>query len=315
MKTGLVYSERFLEHETGPGHPERVDRLKAIVRHLKETRLWDQLEHLIFEPAALSWIEKIHDPDYIERFRQACQTGAPLLDSMDCRICKASYDIARLAVGGILAAVDAVMNNKVHNAVCLLRPPGHHAEFDIAMGFCYFNNIAVAARYLIEQYELGKVAIVDFDVHHGNGTQHLLETRSDILFISIHESPETLFPGTGFAHERGRGPGEGFTLNIPMPPYSGDEDYRIPIDQQVIPALEDYRPEFLLVSAGYDPAELDPLAHQQLSIEMFGEMTAKLKAAAERLCHGRLVSTLEGGYHLNSLARGVEQHILALQDE
>ncbi|MEE9212001.1 MAG: histone deacetylase, partial [Phycisphaeraceae bacterium] len=205
--------------------------------------------------------------------------------------------------------VDQVSAGHVRNAFCAVRPPGHHAEHDRSMGFCIFNNVAIAAEHLIREHGLERVAIIDFDVHHGNGTQHIFEDRADVLYISIHEHPQHLYPGTGFASETGRGPGEGTTINLPVLPGAGDDVYRRLFRQRVIPALDDFSPQVLLISAGFDACKDDPLAHVELSAEGFGWMTQQLRDAAERHCGGRLISMLEGGYDLRSLAECVAVHV------
>lgn len=312
--TGWVYHGRFLDHLTGDGHPERPARLEALVRHLKSVSLWDQLTHLRFHEADVRDVEMVHAGGYISRFRDTCIGATPVaaLDTMDCRVSKESYEIALLAVGGVLAAVDAVMDGEIRNAFCAVRPPGHHAEYDRAMGFCYFNNIAIAAEHLIRHHGLNRVAIVDFDVHHGNGTQHTFDRRSDVLFISIHESPETIFPGTGYADETGIGPGEGYTVNIPMPPFSVDADYRRAFQEKIMPSLDEFRPEFLLVSVGFDPLEADPVGHVSLTTSAFGWMTDYLCRSAQSHCDGRLVSIIEGGYDINASSLAAENHIRSL---
>lgn len=312
MPTGLIYSDRFLEHDTGVRHPERPDRLRAIVDRLKAQHLWNELVHLPFGPADRAWIERLHDPRYVERVFAACAAGEAHIDAADSAICPASGEVAQLAVGGVLAAVDAVMAGKVNNAFCAVRPPGHHAERDRSMGFCLFNNVAIAAEYLIAHHGLERVAVVDFDVHHGNGTQHLFEHRRDVLVVSLHEHPRYLYPGTGFVHEQGAGAGEGYTLNLPLDPRTGDDAYRHAMVFKVTPRLERFQPQCLLVSAGFDAAHDDPLAHMEVTAEGFAWITRHLKAQAQRLCGGRLVSVLEGGYNLRSLAEAVSLHVQAL---
>jgi acetoin utilization deacetylase AcuC-like enzyme len=309
MATGLISSERFLEHDTGASHPERPDRLRAITQHLWQSHRWQRMRRLPFEPADMQWVERVHSRAYIGRVRAACEAGEPFIDAMDSAICPVSYDIAQLAVGGVLAAVDAVLMGQVRNAFCAIRPPGHHAEHDRSMGFCLFCNAAIAADYAIARHGLDRVAIVDFDVHHGNGTQHLLERRGDVLFVSLHEHPAYLYPGTGFAWERGEGEGMGATLNLPMPPRSGDDAYVRAMEQHVVPALTTFGPQLLIISAGFDAALDDPLAHQEVTAAGFRRMTGLLCEAAEQCCEGRLVSVLEGGYDLPSLVGGVEAHL------
>ena len=312
MTTGLVYDERFLEHDTEPGHPERPDRLRAIHRHLKAAGLMDQLTRIDAKPVDLKWVLRVHEEDYVARLHAACDAGEPYIDTPDSAICPASYEVALLAAGGVLAAVDAVMSGVVANAFCAVRPPGHHAERDRSMGFCLLNNIAIAAEYLIGHHGLDRVAIVDFDVHHGNGTQHIFERRRDVLFISLHEHPRFLYPGTGFSQERGRDEGEGYTINIPMMPRSGDANYREAFDGIVLPALERFEPQALLISAGFDAAAGDPLAHIELTPEGFKWMTKQLRGIAESHANGRIVSLLEGGYNLETLCSCLEAHLRVL---
>ena len=314
MKTALIYDDRFIEHDTGLHHPECPQRLEAIVGRLRETGLWQRLERLAFAAAEPAWIERVHADAYIRRLRDACAQGRPFIDEPDSAICAESHNIALLAAGGVVAAADAIMAGSVANAFCAVRPPGHHAERDRSMGFCLFNNVAVAAEHLLDQHGLERVAIVDFDVHHGNGTQHSFEARNDVLFVSIHEDPRYQYPGTGYAHEQGVNRGAGFTLNVPLLPSSDDVDYRRVFEEQVIPAVDDFKPQFLLVSAGFDAHESDPLGHQQVSDDGFEWMTEQLLAVADRCCQGRLLVTLEGGYHLDAQARCVER-MLQLMSE
>jgi acetoin utilization deacetylase AcuC-like enzyme len=309
MPTAYIHHPHFLDHDTGPGHPERPDRLRAITKRLRESGLEKQLAVIPFKPAEDDPIQRIHEQRYIDRLRDACLAHRPFIDAMDSAICPESEWVARLAVGGVLAAADAMMSGDAANAFCAVRPPGHHAERDRSMGFCLYANVAICAQHLIDHHGVERVAVVDFDVHHGNGTQHIFEDRADVLFISLHEDPRALYPGTGFAYERGRGHGEGFTLNIPMRPGLGDAAYREAFDEQVLPKLSDYRPRMLLVSAGFDAAEADPLAHMNVSADGFAWMSRALVGAAREHCGGRLIACLEGGYDLGALADGVERMV------
>jgi len=284
------------------------------VAGLRSAGLADRLEPLDAGLVMTDELLRIHDAAYIARIEEACQS-APLRLDPDTVVSERSYDIARRATGGMLVATDAVMDGRVDRAVVTARPPGHHAEHARAMGFCLFNHIAIAADHLTRRFDGGglqRVAIVDYDVHHGNGTQHVLETRRDVLFISIHQHPATCYPGTGYADECGTGEGEGFTLNVPMAPHSGDADYRRAFQETILPKLRDYKPQVLLISAGYDAATEDPLASIDLTTEMFGWMTRQLVAIADEFCEGRVISTLEGGYDLQALSRGVVAHVQAM---
>ncbi|MBB6428612.1 histone deacetylase family protein [Algisphaera agarilytica] len=314
MTTGLIYDDRFLEHDTGPGHPERPDRLRAIVSALQASGLWAQLNHLAFEPATATQLQRLHPQDYIDRVHDACVAGLPYIDVPDSAISEGSAEIAVLAAGGVLRATEAVMWGEVDNAFCAIRPPGHHAERDRSMGFCLFGNVALAAESLITDHGLERVAIVDFDVHHGNGTQHLLEHRGDILFVSVHEHPDHQYPGTGYEHETGIGDGEGATLNVPLPPGSDDTAYRAAFDQTILPKIDAFAPQFVLFSAGFDAGTADPLGGMRLSTDGFIEITRKVRGLADRHAQGRIVSVLEGGYDLDALATGVCGHVSVLME-
>ncbi len=310
--TAYVYDERYLRHDPGSWHPERPERLRAIHRRVMFSGLINQLEWLHPQEAPLSWVTRIHDPAYVERFRQACEKGFTIFQSPDNGICPESFSIALLAVGGVLLACDAVMEGKVRNAFCAVRPPGHHAERNQAMGFCFFNNVAIGARYLQEHHGLARVAIVDWDVHHGNGTQHLFEEDPSVLYISLHEDPADCYPGTGTKKERGRGSGSGYTLNFPFPPRSGDRDYLEIMEEEVIPALAAFRPDCLLISAGFDAHADDPLAHMRLTRTGYARMGKLLVDFAAEACQSRLITVLEGGYNLEVLEDCVEDHLQLL---
>jgi acetoin utilization deacetylase AcuC-like enzyme len=331
--TGFSTSPKFVEHVTGPHHPERPDRIRAIARAVREADLvrsldpfpdfqvdlllhpdgGPQLVELTPEPAEEKWALLCHTADHVERVRHVCSIGGGVLDQGDTPVGPASWDVALLSLGSLLGCCDAVVEGKVRRAFSAARPPGHHAEPDRAMGFCLFSNVAIAAKYIQRRHGAGRVAIVDFDVHHGNGTQACLEEDPSVLFISLHEHPSTCYPGSGFSYEVGRGEGEGFTLNIPFQPGSGDAHYLKAIDERVVPRLDEFRPEFLLISAGFDAHRDDPLAHIHLSEACFETMTQRLVELAEVHCGGRVVSALEGGYNLRALGRSVVRHLVALR--
>ena len=308
--TGYVYDERYLLHDPGSWHPERPDRLKAIQRALKDSGVLELLVPIQPYPAPLSWVERLHDPDYIRRFKKACEKGRQILDTQDCGISPQSYDIALLAAGGVMAAADAVMGGQVDNAFCAVRPPGHHAERDRAMGFCFFNNVALGALYLLENFGLERVAIVDWDVHHGNGTQHSFYSDPSVYYSSAHQYP--FYPGTGDETETGTGAGLGTTLNFPLPPGSDDDDYLELVENWLIPAMFRFKPDLILLSAGFDAHKDDPLANMLLSTECYGKMTRLILSAAREICQGRLVSLLEGGYNHDALSDSVLCHIKEL---
>jgi acetoin utilization deacetylase AcuC-like enzyme len=308
----MVLADRFLDHDTGPHHPERVQRLAALRERFGQPDLAEKIIGIEAAPIDLALVERVHDRDYIDRFRQTCASGARCIDSPDCAICPDTYEISRLAAGGMVAAVDAVLDGRVRNAFCALRPPGHHAEQRVAMGFCFFNNIAIAAEHLRADRGIERIAILDFDVHHGNGTQHHFEADGNVLFSSLHQDPRTLFPGTGFDWETGTGAGVGATLNIPMAPGSGDDDYHRAFEEEILPLIDRFKPGFILVSAGFDAHRADPLAQINLSTETFAWMTRETRRLAEAHCQGRLVSALEGGYNLEALADCAQGHVEAL---
>ena len=263
-------------------------------------------------PADEKWLQTVHSQEHIERIRHICALGGGVLDQGDTPVGPTSFDIALLATGALLGCCDAVMQGRVTRSFAAIRPPGHHAEPQRAMGFCLFSNIAIAARYLQQAHGVGKVAIVDFDVHHGNGTQAAFEDDPSVLFISLHQDPRTCYPGTGYAWEVGEGAGREFTLNIPFDPGSGDEAYDNAFRGQVVAKLDQFAPEILLISAGFDAHRDDPLAQIELSEEAFERMTRTLVKVAEVHCAGRVVSALEGGYNLRALGRSVVRHLIGL---
>ncbi len=314
-EVGLVFDERFKQHDTGPGHPERPARLDAVRAGLE---WWGHLAGctpIDFAEIERELLTKIHDAAYVDRVRAACESGVTFIDSPDSAVCPASYRIGLLAAGAAVAAARAVGRGEVSRAFCALRPPGHHAERGESMGFCLFNNVALAAHVLRHEAGIPRVAIVDWDVHHGNGTQHIFEADPSVLFISLHGHPQTLYPGTGFEHEKGTGEGAGFTLNIPMMPGATDADYHRAFAEQVIPALDHFAPGVILISAGFDAHENDPLASICLTDAAFASMLRELLAVARRHCHGRVVSILEGGYNLEVLRNCVAEHVRILREE
>jgi len=291
-------------------HPEHEGRLIAIVDHLQKSGLWEKLLHVRPEPAEVRWVQRVHTEAHVNFVREMCERGTGVLDQGDTRVCKESYEIALLAAGGVLAGIDIVMTGKAKNAFCAVRPPGHHAESSRAMGFCLFNNVAIGARYVQQEYGLGRVAIVDWDVHHGNGTQEIFYEDPSVLYISTHQYP--YYPGTGSKEETGEGKGKGFTLNVPLKAGTSDEEYVVLFDQLALPALDAFKPEFILISAGFDAHKDDPLAGILLTEKTYAEITRKVKEIADEYCDGKIVSVLEGGYNLRALPRCVEAHLRVL---
>jgi len=311
-RTGYVYAQRYLLHDPGSWHPERPDRLKAIHNALKDADLLELLVLLRPDYAPLEWVERLHTPDYIKRFKEACEQGRQTFMSQDCGICPDSYRTALLAVGGVMLAVEAVMEGRVDNAFCAVRPPGHHAERDRAMGFCFFNNVALGAVYALEHFGLERVAIIDWDVHHGNGTQHLFEEDPRVFYVSLHEDPQHCYPGTGYRREEGKGPGQGFTLNLPLRPHSDDSDYLTALKKEALPRLQAFAPQFVFISAGFDAHVNDPLAHMNVTREGYREMGQLVLDLAQETAEGRLVTVLEGGYNLEVLEECAEDHVRLL---
>ena len=310
--TGLVYAEAYLAHDTGPGHPEGPERLRAIIARLETSGLLARLRRIEPSPAPLAAISAIHTQAYAAQVKRACEEAAPFLHSLDTPVSSASYDTALLAGGGVLSAIDAVMAARVRNAFCAIRPPGHHALKDRAMGFCLFNNVAIGARYVQNRHGLKRVLIVDWDVHHGNGTQAAFYEDPSVLYFSVHRSP--FYPGSGQATERGSGPGEGYTVNVPLPAGSGDPDYMTAFQTELRPRALDFKPDFILVSAGFDAHEHDPLGGMKVTASGYARMTRIVTDIADQCCSGRLVSVLEGGYDLEALPQCVESHLTALME-
>ena len=306
-RTAFVYHPDFLLHDTAAGHPERSERLEAIIGQLQAGPLWDRLLHIQPRIAHRPALLRVHAESHIDRIAGLAAIDRPVQITPDTNGSPGTYRAALLAAGAPLAAIDAVLAARAKNAFCCSRPPGHHAEFDQVMGFCFFNNIAVAARYLQSECGIARVAIIDWDVHHGNGTQHSFESDDTVLFFSIHQFPH--YPGTGAKSERGFDAGQGYTINIPVSAGATDADFIRHFEESLTPALNDFRPDFILLSAGFDAHCDDPLGQLLLSEEGFGALTRFLLAQADAHCQGRLVSLLEGGYDLAATAASVERHL------
>jgi acetoin utilization deacetylase AcuC-like enzyme len=310
--TAFVYDPIYLEHLTGTRHPEGPQRLSSIVTLLEETGLLETLLPLKPRTDVEQWITSVHDKDYVSHVRELCGAGAKQLDTGDTPICSDSYEVGCAAVGGVLAAVDAVMEGRARNAFCAVRPPGHHATPTRGMGFCIFNNVAIAARYIQKHHNLKRVLIVDWDVHHGNGTQETFYRDGAVLYFSTHQYP--FYPGTGSAEERGDGAGRGFIINVPLAAETSEEEFIRVYKEKLQPEALRFRPDFVLISAGFDAHRDDLLGSLQMTEEGFAKVTRLVKEIAQECCQGRLVSVLEGGYNLKALARSVEAHIRALQE-
>ena len=311
-RTGFLYDERYQEHLTGNYHPEVPDRLPAVYKGIEDAGLLERLTLIKASPADLKWVETVHDPAYIKRFQSACSIGDNIFDSPDNQMCTASYEIALLAVGGVLEAARLVMEGKLDNAFCAVRPPGHHAEIDKAMGFCYFNNVAIAARYIQNQWKIKRIGIVDFDVHHGNGTQHIFEHDPTVFYYSIHQHPTFAYPGTGREFELGKDAGYGFTKNSPVLPGQGEKEYKQLLQKDLFPAFAEFKPEVILVSSGFDAHIDDNMSDIKLTTEAFSWIIEKIVGLANRYAQGRLISVLEGGYSIKRLPELACKHVEVL---
>ncbi|MCE9500626.1 MAG: histone deacetylase [Leptospira sp.] len=308
MITSLALLDEFWEHDTGSGHPENKNRLTSIKGKLEKTGYFRNLLRPEIIPASDEQISAIHDPDYIKEFRQIVQNGEGFFD-MDTPYSSKSFLAATLAAGSGISISDSIIRGDAKNGMAIVRPPGHHAEKSHAMGFCLFNNIAITAKYL-QNRGFKKILILDWDVHHGNGTEHSFYDDDSVYFISIHQYP--FYPGTGHSDDRGDGKGKGFNLNLPMPRGSDDADYLNLFDKFILPETDKFHPDFILISAGFDAHERDPLGGMDLSTHAFEKFTVIMKKKAEELCQGRIISFLEGGYDLHALADSVEAHLAVL---
>ena len=307
-KTGYISDPFYLKHKNEP-HPENPGRLNAIQKNIESSKYYNNLTLIQPRKATVEDIAKVHDNGYIKSVEDSCQNGVRNLDA-DTVISIDSYQAALLSAGAGLEALDRILAGTLDNAFCAVRPPGHHAEQNKAMGFCLFNNVGVIARYAQDIKKLEKVFIFDWDVHHGNGTQHSFYKDSSVYYSSIHQYP--FYPGTGGVDETGTGDGLGSNLNLPMRAYSCDTDYINAIEHKLIPVIQKFNPDLIIISAGFDAHENDPLAQINLSTECYGKMTQKLMEVANDVCDGRILSMLEGGYDYSALADSVQLHVETL---
>ena len=305
MKTGLITSNTYQNHNTGDGHPEKIDRVTAIIDNLKKLNK----KNLIWKKPSKykrELLENTHNKDYINFVEKSFpEKGLSFLDG-DTIISPGSKEATTDAVGSIITAIDGVQNKEFHNAFCAVRPPGHHAERNKAMGFCIYNNVAVGAHYLLEKYKFNKVAIIDFDVHHGNGTQDIFYDNEKVLYISTHQYP--YYPGTGDEKEKGK---YNNIFNIPLPAGTTSEEY-LNAYEFVLKKIKEFKPEFIILSAGFDAHKDDPLAQLQLTSKDFYDLTKRTLSLAKLYSEGKVVSILEGGYDLNALQESTEMHVNAL---
>ena len=301
MAVAFATDSRFAAH-TMQGHPENAARLEAVMHRLRQDALWGRLTHVAAEDPPEGAITAVHTAQHLARLARTAQLNGLAMWGADTYVTPASYEVARLAAGAVMRVVDAVLNGVAQNGIAAVRPPGHHATPDEAMGFCLLNNVAIAVRHACRTHGLARVLIVDYDVHHGNGTQDVFYDDPSVLYVSTHQTP--LYPGTGRMEEIGRGAGRGYTLNVPLPPGVGDVGYRRVFDEVVVPMAWRFRPQLIVVSLGFDAHWDDPLANMQLTLAGYDALARTLIALAEELCEGRIVFVMEGGYNVQALAHG-----------
>jgi len=313
MKTALIHHPIYQKHDTGIGHPETPRRYEVIMNALKNDKsLWESLTEITPERASKGLIQAAHTKEHFKRVEGAFENGVERLDA-DTVVSMNSFDAARYAAGGACRAVDAVMSGEAENAFVVVRPPGHHATAEHAMGFCLFNNVAIAARYAQSKYkEIERVAIVDWDVHHGNGTQGIFFDDPSVFFFSMHQYP--WYPGSGSRGEIGYGRGKGYTLNVPVKAQTAAVEQRRMFDGAIEEIAENFQPDLILISAGFDAHESDPLGQLKLENKDFAQMTKTVKQWADEVCAGRIVSCLEGGYNLETLGETVKKHVAELNN-
>jgi len=310
LPVALVFSAKCKQHLTGPGHPESPRRLDAINEGLTPKQLGMELDRLPPRTATREEILYCHTERYYELVKREIASGAGMLSTGDTEVSERSFDCALLAAGGALVAVDDVVWGRAGGVFCALRPPGHHAGAGQGMGFCVFNNAAIAARYAQRKHNIGNVLIVDWDVHHGNGTQDIFYEDGSVFYFSTHQSP--LYPGTGFPHETGKGAGSGTTLNCPFPAGSGREEIVGAFREKLVPAADRFKPDLVIISAGFDSRIDDPLGQFRLTDNDFADLTGVMKGIARRHARGRLISVLEGGYNLDGIAKASAAHVRAM---
>ena len=311
-KTTVFYDPIYLEHDNGQGHPERPERLLTTMQLLEEVGLSDKVSIISPRDASVEEIGLVHPRRYIAKVKSVAESGGGWLDP-DTHVGVRSYDAALKSTGALLEGLERMFSGDIDNAFCMVRPPGHHATAERGMGFCLFNNNAVAARYAMEKFGVSRVFILDWDAHHGNGLQDIFYDDNKVLYISLHQYPH--YPGTGGAGEVGIGAGEGYTVNFPLPARSGEEIYLAAFDQIIMPIARQYEPELVLISAGYDGHFSDLLCSMLLRGSSYAEMTSRLKGLAEEFCGGKMMAALEGGYNLGGIAVSMADTIAVMAGE
>ncbi|MEM2918895.1 MAG: histone deacetylase [Candidatus Altiarchaeota archaeon] len=313
-KTALIYHKDYLLHNATLHHPERKERLIRTLEYFKEKGIFERISILTPDMATEKDLLRVHTMRHVEFIKNFCFSGGGFIDA-DTFANEKTYEIAKLAAGGVMLAANAVANEKFNNSFALVRPPGHHACSDRAMGFCYFNNVAIAIRYLQEKFSIKKIFLVDWDVHAANGTMEIFYDDPTVLNVSLHQDPKNFYPGTGFIEQIGVGRGEGYTVNIPMQPNSGNSDYLYIFHEFILPLIDSFKPELIVISAGQDSHKDDPLGSIKLTEQAYGEMTSLLRKKAEQFCNGKIFVELEGGYNLEALAKSNYEIVLALLGE
>ncbi len=303
-RTAVLFTPKYLDHNPGPNHPESPDRLRVIMKELRENAFFESERCSLIEPepASVHDVELVHEANYVRLVERCCSLGGGRLDLGDTVVSPKSYETALYAVGGTIRAVDLVMAREFQNAFALVRPPGHHAGPDYAMGFCLFNNIAISAVHLLNDFNLERLLILDVDAHHGNGTQEIFYETDEVLFMSLHQDP-TQFPGKGFVDEVGKGKGMGYTVNVPLPYRTDDQAYLKAFNRIVVPIIQQYKPQFILVSTGFDGHYTDPVASLSLSASTYFKIFERVLNLASKFCMGKTVAVLEGGYSLSFIGK------------
>lgn len=309
--TTVIYDDVYLKHDTGSYHPENSTRLINTIKYLETTDIWQKLDIKKPRPATEEEVSMVHSINHIEKVAELARAGGGYLDP-DTYVSSNSYNAALYAAGALLTAVDLIMNKQSNNAFCLLRPPGHHATPTRGMGFCLFNNVAIAAKYIQSEYNLDRIVIIDWDVHHGNGTQDTFYADPSVMYFSMHRHP--FYPGTGKKEETGKGKGTGFTINVPLIYSTEPQEYLGTFRDIIEKKVKQFNPLFILISSGFDAYRLDPVGGLGLGVFDFYTLTMLTQNIAKDCCEGRIVSCLEGGYHLSDLPRCVEEHLKGLSD-